>query len=123
MTDIEDALKKSFSVFAKKFIREFEEHNKDCFFDAFKKYFKDRSDFDTLLEELKEETKSKIIRLGFFYYIITKEIGHAGMTLISIFSIMEATAPNKFRTFDQWLQAKIKRGGNISFPIADQDCF
>ena len=123
MDDIEESLKKSFSVFAEKFFQDFEEHNKECFFDAFKKYFKDRSDFDTLLANLKEEAKSKIIRLGFFYHIITKEIGHAGITLISIFSIMEATAPNKFRTFDQWLLAKLKRGGNISFPIADRDCF
>ena len=38
MDDIEDALKKSFSIFAEKFIQEFEEHNKDCFFDAFKSH-------------------------------------------------------------------------------------
>ncbi len=123
MDDIEESIKKSFSVFAEEFFKDFEEHNKKCFFDAFKIYFKDRSDFDTLLEKLKEDDKSKIIRLGFFYYIITKKIGYAGITLISIFSMMEATALNKFRTFDQWLLAKIKGGENISFPIADRDCF
>ncbi len=36
---------------------------------------------------------------------------------------MEATALNKFRTFDQWLLAKIKQGQNISFPITDKKCF
>lgn len=123
MNDIEDALKESLRVYAEKFFQDFEEHNKDRFFDAFKKYFKDRSEFDTLLDKLDEDGKRKLIRLGFFYYIITKEIGHAGITLISIFSIMEATAPDEFRTFDQWLLAKINRAGDISFPIPDRDCF
>ncbi len=123
MNDIEDALKKSLRVYAEKFFQDFEEHNKDRFFDAFKKYFKDRSDFDNLLDKLDEDSKSKLIRLGFFYYIVTKEIGHAGITLISISSIMEATATNKFRTFDQWLLSKLKRGKNISFPISNRDSF
>jgi hypothetical protein len=97
--------------------------DKERFFDAFKKYFENRSNFDILLEKLKDEDKSKIIRLGFFYHIITKEIQDARITLICLFSIMEATAPNKFKTFDQWLLGKIKIGENISFPIADRDCF
>jgi hypothetical protein len=121
--DIKDALKKSFGIALEKFIPEFEKHNEDCFFDAFKKYFKDRPDFDTMLGKLRYESKSKIIRLGFFYHIITKEIGHAGITLISIFSIMEAIDQNKFRTFDQWLLAKIKKDKNIPFPIANQTGF
>lgn len=123
MDDIENALKKSLRAYAEKFFEDFEEHNKDCFFDAFKKYFNDRSEFDTLLVKLDKDDRSKLIRLGFFYYIITKEIQHAGITLISIFSIMEATATNKFRTFDQWLLSKIKRIRDVSFPIADRDSF
>lgn len=123
MNDIEDALKESLRIFAEKFMHDFIEDNKDRFFDAFKNYFKDRSEFDTLLDNLNEDDKIKLIRLGFFYYIVTNEIKHAGVTLISIFSIMEATATNKFRTFDQWLLSKVKRGKNISYPIADRDSF
>lgn len=123
MDDIEEALKKSFSIPAEKYFQDFEDQNKERFFDAFKIYFKDRSDFDTLLEKIKAEDKLKIIRLGFFYYIITKEIGHAAITLISIFSMMEATAQEKFRTFDQWLLAKIKKGENISLPICNNKSF
>jgi len=123
MNDIEDALKESLKIYAEKFFQDFEKHNKDRFFDAFKKYFKDRSDFDTLLDKLDEVSKGKLIRLGFFYYIITKEIGHAGVTLISIFSIMEATATDNYRTFDQWLLSKIKKDKSMSFPIADRDSF
>jgi hypothetical protein len=124
MDDIQDVLKESFKAYAEEsFFREFESHNRDCFFNAFQSYFKDRADFETMLEELGEESKTKIIRLGFFYHIITKEIRHAGITLISIFSIMEATAPEKFRTFDQWLLSRVKGDGDISLPITDRECF
>jgi len=122
MDDIENALKESFSVFAEKLFQDYEDDNKNRFFDAFKIYFKDRSEFETLLNKLAEEDKHRVIRLGFFYYIITKEINHAGITLISLFSLMEATAPSKFRSFDQWLLSKLKGDENISFPIPDRDC-
>jgi len=65
-------------------------------------------------------------KVRFFYYVVTKEIKRAGVTLISIFSIfsiMEATACEKFQPFDQWLLAKIKKSENISFPISDKHGF
>jgi len=94
--------------------------NSDLFYCAFKEYFQNREDFDACLNRLSNE-KEKIIRLGFFYYVVTNEIKHAGVTLISIFSIMEATAENKFQPFDQWLLARIKESENISFPIGDKE--
>lgn len=81
------------------------ESKRNDFFGAFQDYFKDRSDFDACLNSLKEE-KDKITELGFFYNLVTKEIPHAGITLISIFSIMEALSKDKFQPFDQWLLAK-----------------
>ena len=36
---------------------------------------------------------------------------------------MEATDPNIFRPFDQWLLSKLKGDENITFPIADRDDF
>jgi hypothetical protein len=122
MSDIEESKRKAAAMLAETFIKNFEEHNKNCFFSAFQEHFKDRSDFDACLDNLNAE-KDKITRLGFFYYVVTKEIGHAGVTLISIFSIMEATAHENFQPFDQWLLAKIKRTENISFPIADRHDF
>ena len=92
--------------------------NNDLFYCAFKGYFQNRADFDECLNILGND-KEKIIRLGFFYYVVVKEIKHAGITLISIFSIMEATSKNKFQPFDQWLLGKIKESGNISYPIDD----
>ena len=65
--NIEDTLKESFRVYAEKFIQDFEENNKDRFFEAFKNYFKDRAEFNILLDKLDEEGKHKLIRLGFFY--------------------------------------------------------
>jgi hypothetical protein len=102
-------------------MNDIENHYKNCFFSAFQEYFRDRSDFDTFLDKLKAD-KMKIIRLGFFYHIITQEIRHAGITLIAIFSIMEATATQKYLTFDEWLLAK-KGPGNIPFPIANRRDF
>lgn len=104
------------------FVEDMYKINKDLFFCAFKDYFGNRSDFDACLANLNKE-REEIIRLGFFYYVVTKEIKHAGVTLISIFSIMEATACEKFQPFDQWLLAKIKKSENISFPISDKHGF
>lgn len=119
---MKDVLKKSLIIFLiEELSSEIEECNKQCFFHAFKKYFKDRSEFDTALKKLNKDT-SKIIKLGAFYHRITKEIKHAGVTLISIFSIMEATAPDEFITFDQWLLGKIKSDENILIP-SDRDSF
>jgi len=99
------------------------ESKRNDFFGAFQDYFKDRSDSDACLNSLEEE-KDKITELGFFYNLVTKEIGHAGITLISIFSIMEALSKDKFQPFDQWLLAKIKKKSkNISFPIEDRKDF
>jgi hypothetical protein len=122
MNDIEGSKRKAAAMLAEAFIKNFEEHSMNCFFSAFQEHFKDRSDFDACLDNLNAE-KDKITRLGFFYYVVTKEIGHAGITLISIFSIMEAIAHEKFQPFDQWLLAKIKGAENISFPIADRHDF
>ncbi len=96
--------------------------NSDLFYCAFQGYFKNRADFDECLNILGND-KDKIIRLGFFYYVVTKEIKHAGVTLISIFSIMEATSENKFQPFDQWLLGKIKESNNISNPIDESNSF
>ena len=93
--------------------------NSDDFYCAFEDYFQNRADFDTCLDSLNNE--KEIIRLGFFYYVVTKEIKHAGVTLISIFSIMEATADKKFQPFDQWLLAQIKKPESIEFPITDKE--
>ena len=103
-------------------MKNFETENEECFFNAFKKYFRDRSEFDTCLEKLKTE-KDKIVRLGFFYYVVTQEIKPKGITLISIFSIMEATSQEKFQPFEEWLLGTIKRSENISLPIADPHSF
>lgn len=122
MDGMKDVLKKSLIIFLiEELSSEIEECNKQCFFHAFKKYFKDRSEFDTALKKLNKDT-SKIIKLGAFYHRITKEIKHAGVTLISIFSIMEATAPDEFITFDRWLLGKIKSDENILIP-SDRDSF
>ncbi|MFZ5570932.1 MAG: hypothetical protein ACOZF0_11035 [Thermodesulfobacteriota bacterium] len=101
------------------FINDMYRINSDLFYCAFEKYFENRNDFNERLSKLNDE-KEEIIRLGFFYYVVTKEIKHAGVILISIFSIMEATADEKFQPFDQWLLAKIKEPESISFPITDQ---
>ena len=93
--------------------------NSDLFYSAFEEYFQNRTDFDEWIDKLRNE-KDKIVRLGFFYSVVTKEIKHAGVTLISIFSIMEATADKKFQPFDQWLLAQIKKPESISFPIDDK---
>lgn len=99
------------------------ESKRNDFFGAFQDYFKDRSDFDACVNSLGEE-KDKITELGFFYNLVTKEIGHAGITLISIFSIMEALSKDKFQPFYQWLLAEIKKESkNISFPICDRKDF
>jgi len=94
----------------------------DLFYSAFTQHFDNRSDFEKCLNNLNSE-KSNIARLGFFYYVATKEIGHAGVVLIAIFSIMEATTQEEFQPFDQWLLAQIKGTENISFPIKDQKNF
>ena len=104
------------------FVEEMYKINTDLFYCAFKEYFYNRADFDACLDTLNEE-KENIIRLGFFYYVVTKEIKHAGVTLISLFSIMEATANKKFQPFDQWLLAKIKEPENIPYPISDRQGF
>jgi len=106
----------------KSFEEYFAEKYKNGFFEAFKGYFDDRTDFDAFIEKLKEEDKNKILRLGFFYSVITKFINHAGVTLVGIFSLMEATSDIKYKTFDQWLLKKIKKDENISFPIVDNNC-
>ena len=93
--------------------------NSDLFYSAFEEYFQNRTDFDEWIDKLRNE-KDKIVRLGFFYSVVTKEIKHAGVTLISIFSIMEATADKKFQPFDQWLLAQITKPESISFPIDDK---
>ena len=103
-------------------VKEMGRINSDLFYCAFKEYFENRADFDTHLDNLNNE-KEKIIRLGFFYYVVTKDIKHAGVTLISLFSIMEATAYEKFQPFDQWLLAKIKEPESISFPLSDRQDF
>lgn len=122
MNDIEASKSKLESNLAKVLVKNFEEQNINCFFSAFQEYFDNRSDFDDCLINLKEK-KNEIARLGFFYYVVTKEIRHAGITLISIFSIMEATSQKDFKTFDQWLLSKIKKGKNISFPVLNRDSF
>ncbi len=104
------------------FGKNLEERDIDYFYSAFADHFKDKSEFECFLNKLNSE-KNKIARIGYFYYVATKEIGHAGIILISIFSIMEATAQEEFQTFDQWLLAKIKGIENISFPITDQHDF
>ena len=98
------------------------EELKNDFFSAFQGYFKDRADFDSCLKSLKED-EGRIIELGFFYNLVTNEIGHAGVTLISLFSIMEAVSKERFQPFDQWLLSKIKRDTSISFPIANRGNF
>lgn len=99
------------------------ESNRNDFFNAFQDYFKDRPDFDACINSLEEE-KDKITELGFYYNLVTKEIGHAGITLIAIFSIMEALSRYKFQSFDQWLLAEIKeKPENIPFPIEDRKEF
>jgi len=98
------------------------EMKKKDFFIAFQGYFKDRADFDSCLKSLKED-EDRIIELGFFYNLVTNEIGHAGITLISLFSIMEAVSKERFQPFDQWLLSKIKQDKSISFPMADQGNF
>lgn len=120
MNDIERIMKESATDLAPHIFREFEEHNKNCFFAAFKRYFKDQSEFSILIERLGPH-KAKIIRLGFFYYVITQEIRHAGITLIALFSIMEGAAQEKFQPFDQWLLAKIRNSRQITFPISNVD--
>ena len=59
------------------FERTLENRDMDLFYSVFAQHFKDRSDFETCLTNLNSE-KSKIARLGYFYYVATKEIGHAG---------------------------------------------
>ena len=98
------------------------EMKKNDFFTAFQEYFKDRAGFDSCLKSLKED-EDRIIELGFFYNLVTNEIGHAGITLISLFSIMEAVSKERFQPFDQWLLSKIKRDTSISFPIVDRGNF
>lgn len=99
------------------------ESKRNDFFGAFQDYFKDRPDFDACVNSLGEE-KDKITELGFFYNVVTKEIRHAGITLIAIFLIMEALSKDKFQPFDQWLFAEIKKESkNISFPIKDRKKF
>ena len=93
--------------------------NSDLFYCAFEEYFENKSDFDACLANLNNE-KENIIRLGFFYYVVSKEIKHAGVILISLFSIMEATAYEKFQPFDEWLLAKIKEPESILFPLSNR---
>lgn len=107
---------------AEAFGKALERKDVDLFYSAFTQHFDNRSDFEKCLNNLNSE-KSKIARLGFFYYVATKEIRHAAVVLIAIFSIMEATAQEEFQPFDQWLLAKIKGAENIYFPIKDQRSF
>lgn len=107
---------------AEVFGKALESKDMDLFYSAFTQHFDNRSDFEKCLNNLNSE-KSKIARLGFFYYVATKEIGHAAVVLIAIFSIMEATAQEGFQPFDQWLLAQVKGAENISFPIKDQSNF
>ena len=107
---------------AEAFGKALESHDMDLFYSAFSHHFDSRSDFESCLNNLGSE-KSKIARLGFFYYVSTKEIGHAAAVLISIFSIMEATSQEDFQPFDQWLLAQVKGSENIPFPIKDQQNF
>jgi len=104
---------------AEAFGKVLESKDMDLFYSAFTQHFDNRSDFDKCLNNLNSE-KSKIARLGFFYYVATKKIGHAAVVLIAIFSIMEATAQEDFQPFDQWLLAQVRGTENISFPIKDQ---
>ena len=107
----------------KAFSNWFEEKYSDATFSSFEDYFnKNRSEFDSFLKTLGED-KDKVIKLGFFYNVVTKDIKHAGVILISLFSIMEATASDKYRSFDQWLLTKIKKSKEISYPIEDKDNF
>lgn len=107
---------------AEAFGKALESSDMNFFYSAFTRHFKDKYDFETCLNNLNSE-KSNIARLGYFYYVATKEIRHAGVVLIAIFSIMEATAQEEFQPFDQWLLGQIKRTENISFPITDQHNF
>ena len=104
------------------FERDLENRDMDLFYSVFTKHFKDKSDFEACLNNLNAE-KSNIARLGFFYYVATEEIGHAAVVLISIFSIMEATATEEFKPFDQWLYKIIKGDESITYPITDQNHF
>lgn len=104
------------------FGRALESKDVDLFYSAFTQHFNDRSDFETCLNNLNSE-KSNIARLGYFYYVATKEIGHAGVVLIAIFSIMEATATEEFKPFDQWLITKSRDDENISYPIVSKKDF
>ena len=99
-----------------------ENSDMDRFYSAFKLHFKDKSDFEICLSNLNLE-KSNTARLGYFYSVVTQEIRHAGVVLIAIFSIMEATAQEEFQPFDQWLLHQLKGVKNISFPINDQHNF
>jgi hypothetical protein len=107
---------------AEVFGRALENRDMDLFYSAFTQHFKDRSDFETCLNNLNSE-KSDIARLGYFYYVATKEIRHAGVVLIAIFSIMEATATEEFKSFDQWLFTIRKDDESITYPITDQNHF
>lgn len=107
---------------AEAFERDLESKDMDLFYSAFTKHFIDKSDFEACLNNLNSE-KSKIARLGFFYYVAAEEIKHAGVVLISIFSIMEATATEEFKPFDQWLFTIIKDAESITYPITDQNHF
>jgi len=82
-----------------------EENNKNDFFYVFQNHFKDREEFEKILDNFKED-KFKIIRIGFFYYWAIKVNKQLGIILIAIFSIMEAGVTEKYLTFDQWVLLK-----------------
>ena len=63
------------------FVEDMDRINTDLFYCAFKEYFENRFDFDAWLDKLSDD-KEKIIRLGFFYYVVIKEINRAAVTLI-----------------------------------------
>jgi len=108
---------------ADKMLLEMVEKKKEVFYKSFQHHFQDRAALHALLEKLREEDQVNAIKLGFFYNIMTTNISNPGVTLICVFSIMEATAPEKFQSFDHWLLGEIKRNEEITFHIDNKRSF
>ena len=90
------------------------------FYEAFKKHFKDKTDFDNIIK--KHLNSDKLIEIGCFYYWAKEEIKHPYIVLIAIFSAMEAINTDKYFTFNEWLLSKGK-DREINFPINGDDSF
>lgn len=106
---ITDEQKQRFEEFYKGIINS----KKEDFYKSFKEYFNNRKEFNSYIDNLKD--RDKIIQIGCFYHIISKEINYSGVTLISIFSIMEALSTIKYKPFREWIFTQIKKESNDKF--------